>query len=289
MGGQEVVSPGLGWLPSLPDFRDYLPQTPAVQAMLERLEPAAAGRSAGIAKVVDLREYFLPAYDQQRLNASTAHACADLVQYFERRAHGRLVRPARLFLYKVTRKLLGVEGDSGADLRTALKAMVCFGLPPERLWPYDAETFDREPEAFLYAFVRECQSLGYVRLDARNSTGSQTLAMVRSFLAAGFPAAFGFCVPDSLTSASDVPYRRPFDKTLGGQAAVAVGYDDRRRTASGNGALLFRNCWGREWGEDGYGWLPYVYVEEQLAVDFWTLLRPDWLASNEFRRPRLAV
>jgi C1A family cysteine protease len=286
MGGLEVAGLGLGWVPSLPDFRDYLPQTPLVRALLDRLAPVP--RAGGLSKI-DLREYFLPVYDQQRLNASTAHACADLVQYFERRAHGRLIRPARLFLYKVARKLLGVDGDTGVDLRTALKALVTFGLPPERLWPYDVETFDREPEAFLYAFARPWQSMGYLRLDARNSTGAQTLAVVRAFLAAGFPAGFGFCVPDSLTADSDIPYRRPFDKTLGGQAVVAVGYDDRRRTASGNGALLFRNCWGTDWGENGYGWLPYVYVEEQLAVDFWTLFRPDWLESNEFRRPRLSA
>ena len=37
--------------------------------------------------------------------------------------------------------------------------------------------------------------------------------------------------------------------------------------------------------ESGCGWLPYKFVEQRLAVDFWTLLRPSWLASGEFERP----
>jgi C1A family cysteine protease len=281
------TSLGLGWYPSVPDFRDYVfPGNGAVSAMLERLKTAPSDRLCGPAKV-DLREYFVGVSDQQRIKASTAHACADLVQYFERRARGRLVAPSRLFLYKMTRTLLGVTGDTGVDLRTALKAIVRFGLPPEQLWPYDVNTFDKEPGAYLFSFANETESITYLRLDARNASGAQTLLTVRAFLAAGFPSVFGFCVPDSLNGFPDVPYRCPFDRTLGGQAVVAVGYDDQRHTATGNGALLFRNSWGKQWGEGGYGWLPYVYVEEQLATDFWTLLKPEWVESGEFSRPRL--
>jgi len=52
----------------------------------------------------------------------------------------------------------------------------------------------------------------------------------------------------------------------GGQAVLAVGYDDRRRIASDTGALLFRNSGVSLWGEHGYGWLPYSYVATQAAV-----------------------
>ena len=69
------------------------------------------------------------------------------------------------------------------------------------------------------------------------------------------------------------------------QAAVAVGYDDDRRVRSEKGALMIRVSWGAAWGKRGYGWLPYRYIREQMAADFWTLLKPDWLASGEFERP----
>lgn len=51
-----------------------------------------------------------------------------------------------------------------------------------------------------------------------------------------------------------------------GHAVLLVGYDDR---AGGLGAFIFRNSWGDQWGESGYGTLPYRYVEvygEDAAV-----------------------
>jgi C1A family cysteine protease len=108
---------------------------------------------------------------------------------------------------------------------------------------------------------------------------------VRLYLAAGFPFLFGFPVYSTLSAAADIPFPTAFDRGCGGQAVLAVGYDDNRRIHSTKGALLIRSSWGEGWGEGGYGWLPYAYVEKQLAVDFWTLLEPGWLASGEFLDP----
>ena len=44
------------------------------------------------------------------------------------------------------------------------------------------------------------------------------------------------------------------------------------------GALLIRNSWG----EGGYGWLPYEYVLQGMAVDWWTLLKSEWVATGQF-------
>ncbi len=277
---------GLGWLPSLPDFRDHTPDTAPADELLSQLGEAgsaAAGRPAS----VDLREYFLDVDDQLSLNASSAHACASLVEYFERRANGRLLRPSRLFLYQNALRLAGVQGDCGAELRTTLKAMVLCGSTPERYWPYELERFGQMPDAFLYSFVEPYRALRYVRLDGRKASGGETLKCVKAFLAAGFPAAFGFPVPNSLSADADIPYRPTFDSIRGGQAVIAVGYDDLWLRGS-RGALLVRSSWGPGWGQSGYGWLPYAFVEEKFAVDFWTLLHPDWIASGEFDLPDLS-
>lgn len=47
-------------------------------------------------------------------------------------------------------------------------------------------------------------------------------------------------------------------------------------------AILIRNSWGTEWGDAGYGWLPYNYVLNGLAVDWWTLLKNEWIDTGEF-------
>jgi C1A family cysteine protease len=275
---------GMGWHRDLADTRDYRPDHPAVHKLLQ-----AAGRGEARSRrppsSIDLREFLPPPDDQGSLNASTAFAVLALVAYFEARAHGRPLDAARLFLYQMTLKLLRVTGNASADLRTAFKALVRFGAPPEIYWPYRAERFPFNPtDAFLFSFGKEYESIHYVRLD-EPSGAAATLRVVKAFLAAGFPSAFGFSVPSSLTMEGDVAFRPRFDAVRGGLAALAVGYDDHRRIASDRGALLFRSAWGPHWGERGYGWLPYAYVLNQFAVDFWTALRDNWIDSGVFVTP----
>jgi C1A family cysteine protease len=276
----QFTPPGLGWQRDLPDPRDYSPGHEQARPLL-----AALGRRRPLPGAVSWHEYFPPVNCQRGLASCGAHAGTALVAYFERRAFGKSVEGSPLFLYQMARLLGRGSGDCGGGLRQTWKALVRFGLPPEEYWPYQAERLEEAPSPFLFSFAAEYRPLLYVRLDRGPGRSAPTLACVKSFLAAGFPAAFGFTVFDSLSREAPIPFPTCYDAARGGQAAVALGYDDGVRVRSERGALRVRCSWGADWGEEGHGWLPYRYVEEQLAVDFWTLLRPDWLGSEEFKQP----
>lgn len=274
-----------GWHRDVPDHRDLTLRHEEIAAATAGLIAADGHRP----EHVDWREYCSPVEDQGQLATGSVHACIGLVQYFERRTHGRQLRPSRLFVYKNARRLLNWQGDSGVPLRATLKAIRRFGLPPENLWPYRTENVDCEPQAFAYSFSDEANAVIYLRIDARNLSGQMVLESARELLAGGFCFVLGFPLCGSGGVSPLVTYPTLLDGNEGGQAVLAVGYDDRLRIRSDKGALLIRNSWGTAWGDGGYGWLPYAYVRERLAADLWTAVRSDWLASGEFQRPQLVT
>lgn len=277
---------GMGWLPDYPDFRDHTHEHDSVKKKLRQVKALTAkSTKAGSPGSADLRAWCSPIEDQGNLGSCTANAGVGLVEYFERRAFGKHLDASRLFVYKATRDLMHWTGDKGAFLRTTMKALVLFGVPPEEYWPYDIPHFDDEPPAFCYAFAQSYQAIEYYRLDPPGTTKSALLARIKQYLAAGFPSMFGFTVYDSIRQVGGdgkIPYPSSGEKVVGGHAIVAVGYDDAADVGGEKGALLIRNSWGSGWGDQGYGWLPYAYVESGLATDWWTMLKGEWIDTGKF-------
>jgi len=154
---------GTGWIRDWPDFRDYTAETPKVKAMLKDLGVAkASAKAPALPATVDMRGYFSPIENQGAIGSCTAHAGVGVLEYFERRGFGNHVDASRLFLYKVTRDLLGWTGDTGAFLRSTMGAMALFGVPPEKYWPYDVAKYDVEP-------TRSCTASGRTSRPSRTS------------------------------------------------------------------------------------------------------------------------
>jgi C1A family cysteine protease len=217
---------------------------------------------------------------------STAAAVAILVQYFERRTLGRVVVPSVGFLYAASRRLAGSAEGGGPSLRSTLQALARFGCPPERFCPTDAVLHGNSPDPFAYGFQRDYLELRYARLDPPRASGDEILKSLKACLAAGFAAACVAALPEGVDfRGGDISYPTKSDVIAGGAALVIVGYDDSCRIRSTKGALIVRTTFGPDWGDAACGRLPYRYVEEHLACDFWTIWKPEWLAAGELEQP----
>jgi len=313
-----VNEKSFGWLREPPDIRDYWMDFRLVDNQ-NRVEVHSLDGTKSIsdrfASIV-VPQYTLPTVhvsntqwcspikNQGRLGSCTAQAGTALLEYFENRSFGKNIEGSKRFLYKVTRNLMDLDGDTGAYCRATMGAIALIGVCPERYWPYTEKSpdFDREPTSFAYSLAQNYQGLIYHRVDTNRAT-TPLLQRIKTMLFSGWPIMFGFSTYSSINDrevdvSGEIPWPASDEAFTGSHAVVMVGYDNHKeiwnsRDNSGTeGAFLIRNSWGTEWGVPapdaplgsvgGYGWLPYKYFEEGLAVDLWSLTKAEWIDSGKF-------
>ena len=125
-----------GWIPDLPDFRDYRYAAPS---------PAAAP----LPPKVDLRTFCPPVYDQGELGSCTANAIGGAIEFDQmKQALPDVFVPSRLFIYYNERVIEGtVDDDAGAMIRDGIKSVARQGAPHETVWPYTIAKFRTKPSA----------------------------------------------------------------------------------------------------------------------------------------------
>ena len=241
-----------GWLPDLPDARDYLFSAP--EAVL-----------ATLPSKVDLRRQMPAVYDQGQLGSCTANAIAAAFEYDQTQQKLTDFMPSRLFIYYNERAVEGtVASDSGAMIRDGIKSVAKLGVCDEQVWPYDVSQFTDKPSRGAYSDAKKHQATVYRSVLA-------SLRQLQGCLASGYPFVFGFSVYESfmeqqVADSGEVPMPAPGEKLVGGHAVVGVGYDDSVQR------FIVRNSWGPKWGTKGYCTMPYGYLTDpQLASDFWAI------------------
>lgn len=254
-----------GWVPDLPDQRDYTYAAPT-------------GAASKITPTVDLRAQCPPVYDQGQIGSCTANAIAAALEFDMLKQGLEAYTPSRLFIYYNERVIEHtVQQDSGAQIRDGIKSVAAQGDCPETEWPYDDTPADSETNLFpkgAKAATRppkECYSHAFKHKALSYSTVSQNLADMKGCLADRYPFVFGFTVYESFESeavakSGNVPMPQASEKVIGGHAVLAVGYDDEDHL------FICRNSWGEGWGDAGYFYIPYAYLlDDNLADDFWTI------------------
>jgi C1A family cysteine protease len=245
-----------GWVPDLPDHRDFSYAAPAA-------------RLAALPPKVDLRSHCpKTVYDQGQLGSCTGNAIAGAIEFDLIKEKTHVFTPSRLFIYYNERSMEGtVSYDAGAQIRDGVKSVNKLGAPPEATWPYSDQKpgpYQEKPKLGVYQEALQHKATAYQRI-------ARSLSLMKGCLAEGYPFVYGFTVYTSFESAEVaktgiVPMPGSGEVVLGGHAVLAVGYDDHDQR------FIVRNSWGPGWGMHGYFTMPYAYLlDANLSDDMWTI------------------
>jgi len=240
-----------GWIPDLPDHRDFLYAAPT-QVLVQ------------LPTSVDLTGKCPPVYDQGQLGSCTANAIAAAIEFDRLKEGLEDFIPSRLYIYYNERAMEGtINSDSGAQIRDGIKSVAKKGACPEDEWPYNITMYQERPTDACSKDALQYKVKSYTRV-------VQNLNQMKGCLASGFPFVFGFTVYNGFQPAVEgdgyVPMPAPEEGMVGGHAVLAVGYDDASQW------FIVRNSWGVIGQMKGYFTIPYAYLmDSNLADDFWTI------------------
>lgn len=245
-----------GAIPDIPDQRDIYTVFPK---LVEYYQSA------------DLRKTgFLPeVYNQGDLGSSVAHAVLS-AYVFSLKKNGISVGGERThlstqFIYYNQRIISGtVECDSGSSLRDGIKVLERLGTCTEEMYPYSTAFFRDRPtdEAYTYAFKNK-HTIQYRRVKI-------LLEEIMKSISIKVPVLMSFTVYESfqhidVARTGIMPVPKLGEKIVGSHAVLIVGYDIPKKY------ILCRNSWGSTWGQGGYFWIPFSFVNERNCSDLWII------------------
>ena len=239
-------------LPDPEDSRDYL---------------FPVDRTATLPGDYDLRDHCNPIEDQLSIGSCTANAVVGACEMFN------LTDYSRLFNYYTSRESINYLGHEGSTLRAALRMANKFGLPLETTWPYDLTLEEVKPSDAAYTEAIT-QTLGaYYRIpnpDTYQPTPNDMVFGIKQALAMGFPVAAAVMVGEKIRTLQPGEVypninRLVGNASIGGHAIVLVGYQESQ---DGNTNFIFRNSWGSDWGDKGYGLMKWTALAYDV-IDLW--------------------
>jgi len=157
------------------------------------------------------------------------------------------------WVYWMSKKIDPWPNEEGTSIRFAMKVLHKIGVPCEGAWPYN-DSVQGSPESWAHLVARWSLIDSYWRV---NNLDELKVALLNGPVVLGIP-----CF-DSIFYADEtglVAYPRDPNTIYGGHAICAVGYNDKKY----GGVIKFKNSWGNYWGNGGYGFLPYSYINDFL-------------------------
>lgn len=168
--------------------------------------------------------------------------------------------------------------DRGSNISTAMDLIVNKGADDVASFPYVDGSFTTQPDAASLARAGRFKAKSWATL-------AVTQAGFKAVLAGNNPIVVAIEVLpdfDAMNSTTNTVYDTvgPTDVSRGSHAIAIIGYDDTRQ------AFRIINSWGTGWGDGGYGWIAYSFINNaKLGMSAYVLTD----ASNTLVHNRIDV
>ncbi len=244
---------GMGYIPDHFDVRDkYRKNFDSVIANITE-------------KSVDLRDMCSPVKDQGQIGCCVAASIVSMVEALDKKDDGNYDYLSWLFLYYNARERTRTEHmDAGASIREAIKSLRSDGCCKEDEWGFNPENVVVKPLSSAYDDAKDYKLLSYYRV----CTVPEMLECIQQ----EYPFVCGFKIYESFNHPDKGMIKIPEEneRFLGGHAMTCVGYEVKEEAC-----FIFKNSWSREWGDEGYCYIPFRYMEH-YGADSWTVRRSTW-------------
>jgi hypothetical protein len=215
----------------------------------------------------DLRPSAPTVYDQGNEGSCTANAgCAARTML----AKDLNLYLSRAFLYYNERLLEGsTSEDSGASMRDIVKATQNYGICVDGEMPYINGNFATVPTQQNYTDAKAYAIGSYTRLS--NVSDIQQTLVTRSQPVLIGMEVYASMESDSVTETGVLPMPKETINKLPAKKLLRKLLDFVFKKKAATGYLIIRNSWGENWGDHGYFYMPYEYVNADYAYDFWIM------------------
>jgi len=180
-------------------------------------------------------------------------------EYEDSKEYKKVITLSPRYLYHRCKEIDGIPQEEGTYPRVAMKVLLKNGVCPESFWPYRPHQTDK-PKRGAAASSKKYRIIAYARLSGLPEM-KRSLVVNGPFLAGVKVFTGWFTGKTEKTGVIAMPKKN--DGLEGGHAVCIVGYDDTKRL------LKFKNSWSEGWGDEGYGYLPYPYME-RFCTDAWS-------------------
>lgn len=211
--------------------------------------------------------------DQGEIGSCTANATTDALEFLRLKAGLSAVQLSRLDLYFKSRRAEGVPAteDSGCQIPDVMKVARRLGVCREDLWPYDPRKFTKEPPPETIADALKHKADYYYR--------TPSILSICASIVQGFPVVIGFDCPANMFTSEvnksgviPLPDGEGFD---GGHCVEVTGYNKSTEL------FEIKNSWSEEWGDGGYGQIPFLYMKKAWMDDCTTIRLAELGDQNE--------